>query len=167
MISEPGFDKGIAAMFGHDPLDGGMVGFAGRRAECECDRAETQFEKAIAAPGLAVVIALGCCPCDDLNLPIVQSEAPVDCGNLRFDRAFIGKEDPRRAAFDNGRSYVAPIDVGERLGREDNRRVLLAQCLRPFAQLLRKGGSSSTSQPSSMMSSVGRPSNRPSMRWKR
>ena len=115
-----------------------LIGLRGRRAERERDRTEAEFEQAIAAPRLAVVVALRRRPRDDLDLPVVQAEAAIDGGDLRLDRAFIRQEQSRRAALDDRRRDRARFDIGERLGGEDDGGVLLAQRLQPFAQLRRQ-----------------------------
>ena len=56
-------------------------------------------------------------------------------GDLRFERALVRQEEPRRAALDDGGRDGAAVDVGERLGGEDDARVLLPQRLQPFAEL--------------------------------
>ena len=112
--------------------------FGGCGGQSERDVAQAQLEQAVAAPGLAVVIALGRGPADDLDLPVVQSEAPIDGGDLRLDRPLIGQKDSRRAAFDEGRGDRAGLDIGERLRGEDDGGVLLAQRLQPFAELPRE-----------------------------
>ena len=99
---------------------------------------ETELEQPVAAARLAVVVALGRRSAQDLDLPVVETEAPVDRGDLRLERALVGQEQPRRAALDDGRRDGAAVDVGERLGGEDDGGVLLAQRLQPFAQLAGK-----------------------------
>ena len=98
-------------------------------------RAKAEFEQAVAAPGLAVIVALRRGPRDDLDLPVVQAEAAIDGGDLRLDRPFVRQEEPGRAALDDGRRNRRCVDIGERLGGEDDGGVLLAQRLQPFAQL--------------------------------
>ena len=100
--------------------------------------AEAQFEQAIAASRLAVIVALRRRAREDLDLAVVQAEAAVDGGDLRLDRALVRQEQPRRATLDDGGRDRAAIDIRERLGGEDDARVLLAQRLQPFAQLAGK-----------------------------
>ena len=116
-------------------VDRGLIGLGGRRAEGERDLAEAELEQAIAAPRLAVIVALRRGAGEDLDLAIVESEAPIDRGDLRLDRALVRQEEPRRAALDDGGRDGAAVDVGERLGGEDDGGVLLAQRLQPLAQL--------------------------------
>ena len=134
-----------------------------RRLEASATSPKPELEEAVAAPGLAVVIALRCGAADDLDLPVVQSEPPIDGGDLRLDRPLIGQEDSRRAAFDKGGCDRARLDIGERLRGEDDRRILLAQRLQPFAELLRetrvvKG------EPAFVDNEEGRPSGRAGLR---
>ena len=112
-----------------------MIGLGGGGAKRERQRAEAKFEQPIAAPRLAVIIALRRRPRDDLDLAVVQAEAAIDRGNLRLQRPFVGQEQPRQAALDDRRRDGAGFDIGERLGGEDDGSVLLAQGFQPFAQL--------------------------------
>src|SRR3546814_7124408 len=77
--------------------------------------------------------------CSSDLLTVVQPEPPVDGGDLRFDRAFVGQEDARRAAFNDGGCNGRGLDVGEALGSEDDAGVLLPQSLQPFLELLGEG----------------------------
>src|SRR3546814_12181525 len=52
---------------------------------------------------------------------------------LRLDRAIVGQQYALRTAFDDRGCNDAIGDIGERLGREYHRDVLLAQRLQPFA----------------------------------
>ena len=132
---EPGGGKAVAAMFGEHALDHGLIGLRGGGGEGERDLAKAEFEQAIAAPRLAVIVALGRRAREDLDLPVVEAEAPIDRGDLRLDRALVRQEQPRRAALDDGGRDRGAVDIGERLGGEDDGGVLLAQRLQPFAQL--------------------------------
>ena len=116
-------------------VDRGVIGLGRGRAEGERDSAPARLEQPVAAPRLAVIVALGRGAGDDLDLAIVEAEAPVDRGDLRLDRPLVGQEDAGRAALDDGGRDGAAIDVGERLGGEDDGGVLLAQRLQPLAQL--------------------------------
>ena len=123
------------ADLGDDCADGGLVGLRGGGGEGECHLGKAQLEQAIAAPRLAVIVALRRRAAEDLDLPVVQPEAAVDRRDLRFERALIRQKQPRRAAFDDRGRDCAAVDVGQRLRREDDARVLLPQRLQPFAQL--------------------------------
>ena len=89
----------------------------------------------MAAPRLAVVVALGRRAAQDLDLPVVQAKAPVDRGDLRLQCPLVGQEQPRWAALDDGRRDGAAVDVSQRLRGKEDRSVLLAQRLQPFAKL--------------------------------
>ena len=132
---EPGAGKALAAIFGDESGNRFLIGLRGRGAERERKGTEAKFEQAIAAPRLAVIVALWRRPRDDLDLPVVEAEAAIDRDDLRLDRAFIGQKHPRRAALDDRRRDGARFDIGERLGGEDDGGVLLAQRFQPFAQL--------------------------------
>src|SRR3546814_113629 len=93
----------------------------------------------VCSSDLAVIIALGGGSTEDFDLTVVQPEPPVDGGDLRFDRAFVGQEDARRAAFNDGGCNGRGLDVGEALGSEDDAGVLLPQSLQPFLELLGEG----------------------------
>ena len=136
---QPGARESLAAVLGENPLDARPDRSWRRRRKGRAPtRTEAQFEQAIAAPRLAVIVALGRRPRDDLDLAVVEAEAAIDRGDLRLDRALVRQEDPRRAALDDRRRDRAVVDVGERLGGEDDGGVLLAQRLQPFAQLARR-----------------------------
>ena len=107
-------------MVGEKPLDRGVIALRRCSTEGERDGAEAELEQAVAAPGLAVVVALRCRAGDDLDLPVVEAEAAIDGGDLRLDRALVRKEDARRAALDDGWRDIAPVDVRQRLGGEDD-----------------------------------------------
>src|SRR3546814_5861646 len=68
-----------------------------------------------------------------LDLPIVQPEPFIRGTALRLDRAIVGQQYALRTAFDDRGCNDAIGDIGERLGREYHRDVLLAQRLQPFA----------------------------------
>jgi len=55
---QPARHKVVAATFGKDLLDQRLVGLGGSSGEGERDLAKTEFEQAIAAARLAVVVAL-------------------------------------------------------------------------------------------------------------
>jgi hypothetical protein len=163
--AQPSGREATAAMGGEDFLDRGLIGLRRCGGEGERDFREPKVEQAIAAARLAVIFALRRRAAKNLDLAIIETEAPVDRRDLRLRRALIRQQNPCRAAFDDGGRDGAAVDVGERLCGEDDRGVLLPERLQPLAKL--KPGSSSASQPSSTMSKVGRPSKRSSMRWKR
>ena len=73
------------ARLGEDLRDGCLIRLGGRGAERECDLAQSELEQAIAAAGLAVIIALGRGAGDDLDLAVVETETPVDAEDLRLD----------------------------------------------------------------------------------
>jgi hypothetical protein len=144
--------------------DAALIGLGRGGGEGQRDLAKPQLEQAVAAPRLAVIVALGRRPAEDFDLAGVEPEPLVDGRDLRLDRALVRQEDARRAALDDGGRDVRALDVGEALGGEDDAGVLLAQRLQPFAELRGELRASSASQPSSMMMSVGEPSSRPSIR---
>src|SRR3546814_6424990 len=84
---------------------------------------------------LAVVVALGHRPREDFDLAIFETEAAIDGGDLRLDRALVRQQDAGLAALDDGRRDRRAVDVGERLRGEDDAGVLLAQRLEPLAKL--------------------------------
>ncbi|KAK0360102.1 hypothetical protein LTR94_028629 [Friedmanniomyces endolithicus] len=57
--------------------DGGLVGGGRGGAEGQRDRAEAEFEHAVAGPGLAVVVALGRRLCEEIDLAVIEAEAPL------------------------------------------------------------------------------------------
>ena len=84
---------------------------------------------------LAVVVPLRRCAGEDVDLAVVQPEILIDARDLRLESALIGQEDPRGAALDDGGRDERPVDIGQRLGGEDDGGVLLPERLQPFAQL--------------------------------
>src|SRR3546814_4425298 len=62
-----------------------------------------------------------------LDLPIVQPEPFIRGTALRLDRAIVGQQYALRTAFDDRGCNDAIGDIGERLGREYHRDVLLAR----------------------------------------
>ena len=79
-------------MGGDNLGDGGLIGLGRRGGEGERDLAQAQLEQAIAAAGLAVIVALRRRAAEDLDLAIVQPEAAIDGCDLRFERALIRQE---------------------------------------------------------------------------
>ena len=140
LAAQPGGGEPAAAMRGDDLGDGGLVGLGRGGGEGERDLGEAELEQAIAAAGLAVVVALRRRSAQDLDLPVIESEAPIDRGDLRLERALVRQEDAGRAALDDGRRDGAAVDVRERLRGEDDRGVLLPQRLQPLAQLPGEAG---------------------------
>jgi len=114
-------------------VDEGLCRRIGGAAQGQRQRPQAKLEQAVAAPGLEVVLAFGRRLGDQVDLPRIEPEALIDRAGLRLDRALVGQEDALRAAFDDGRRDGAVGDVGQRLGREDDGDVLLAQHLQPFA----------------------------------
>src|SRR3546814_4415849 len=80
-----------------------LVGSRGGGGKGERHIAKAEFEQSIAAPRLAIIVALRGRPAQYLDLAIVEPEAFVDARNLRFGGAFIGQENACRAAFDDRR----------------------------------------------------------------
>ena len=135
---QPAGHKVVAAMFGKDLLDQRLVGLGGSCGEGERDLAKTEFEQAIAAARLAVVVALRRRAGEDLDLAVVQSKAPVDRHDLRLDGAVVGQQNPRRTALDDRRRDRRAVDIRKRLGSEDDGSILLAKGLQPLTQLTSK-----------------------------
>ena len=113
--------------------------FDGGRGEGERDLAEAELEQAVAAARLAVIVALGRGAGEDLDLAVVEAEAPIDRRDLRLDRALVRQQDAGSGQLSMIAGAIArAVDVGERLGGEDDGGVLLAQRLQPFAELAGK-----------------------------
>jgi hypothetical protein len=79
-------------MLAEGPGDRGLIGFRRRRGVGESNLAQTKVEQPVAPPGLAVVVAFWGSPGEDVDLPIVQSEAALKFGNLRLKRPFVRQE---------------------------------------------------------------------------
>src|SRR3546814_8864157 len=159
-MPEPGFREAIVAMRFDERADCIEVAALRGGREGERNRPETEVEQSVAERRLAVIVALGRSARDDLDLAIIESEALIDAGDLRPERALVGEEQPRRAALDDGGRDRWALDVGEALRCEDEAGVLLPQRLQPFLELPAEQGSPSTSQPSSIMIRHGRPARR-------
>ena len=110
---QPARHKVVAATFGKDLLDQRLVGLGGSGGEGDRDLAKTEFEQAIAAARLAIVVALRRRPGEDFDLPIVEPETALDAQDLRLNGALIGQEQTRRAALDNGWRDRTLLDIGE------------------------------------------------------
>src|SRR3546814_18154045 len=101
--------------------------------------AKAEFEQLIAAPRLAIIVAIRGRPAQYLDLAIVEPEAFVDARNLRFGGAFIGQENACRAALDDRRRDERAFYVGKALRGDDLACILLAACFEPLALLCRVG----------------------------
>jgi len=78
-------------------------------------------------------------PGENLDLAIVETEAAINRRDLGLDRTLVWQEQACRAALDDGGRDGAGLDIGERLGREYDARVLLPQRFEPLAQLCAEG----------------------------
>src|SRR3546814_7811989 len=107
-------------MFGEQFGDARLICLRRGGGKGERHIAKPQVEQPIATSRLAVIIALGGGSTEDFDLTVVQPEPPVDGGDLRFDRAFVGQEDARRAAFNDGGCNGRGLDVGEALRSEEH-----------------------------------------------
>ena len=132
-LAQPGFGKAGVSRTLKDAIDGALIIRRRGAGEGERDRPQAEIEQAIAEPRLVVVVALGLCVGDDGDLPVIEAEALVHGAQLRLGRLGVRQKDPARAAFDDRGGDGGALDVGERLGGEDHRDVLLAQGLQPFA----------------------------------
>ena len=126
-----GGEGGLAVGF-DDVGDGDLVGFRRRGGEGQRHLAQPQLEQAVSPPALTVIIPLRGRPVEDFDLAGIEPEPLVDRRDLRLGGALVGQEDARRAALDDGGRDRAALDLGERLGGEDDARVLLAQRDQPF-----------------------------------
>src|SRR5271154_2709511 len=131
---QPTGHKVVAAMFGKDLLYQRLVGLGGSGGESERHLTKTKLEQSITAARLAVVVALRRRPGQDLDLPVVQSKAPVDRHDLWLNGAVIGQRDACWAALDNCGRDCRAVDIRERLGGENDGGILLAQRLQPLTQ---------------------------------
>src|SRR3546814_17214287 len=80
------------SVFGYDLCDRSLVRLCRSGAQCERHVRQAELEKPVAASRLTVIVALRRCPREDLDLPVVEPEAAIDRGDLRFDGAFVGQE---------------------------------------------------------------------------
>jgi len=135
LAPKPCRGKAVAALGVDDLGDGGLIGLGGRGGEGERHFGEAQLEQAIAAAGLAVVVALRRGPAEDLDLTVVQAEAPIDGGDLRLQRPLVGQEQARRTALDDRGRDGAAVDIRKRLRGKYYARVLLPQRLQPLPEL--------------------------------
>src|SRR5690606_3662127 len=81
-MTQPAGKEAVAAVFGGDLRNEGLVGSCGCGAECESDFGQAKLEQAIAAPRLAVIIPLGRCPREDFDLPVIEAEAAINGRDL-------------------------------------------------------------------------------------
>ena len=73
LAAKPRGSESFAAMRAERLRNGCLVGLGGGSGKGERDLAQTEIEQAIAAAGLAVVVALGRGPSEDLDLPVVEA----------------------------------------------------------------------------------------------
>lgn len=138
-MEEPGRGKARRAVRGKQFANADLIGFRRGCRESERDLAKSEVEKAVSAAGLAIIVALRSRPAQYLDLAVVEAEALVDTGYLRFERALVGQEYPGRAALDDSGRDRRSLDIGETLRRENHARIFLAKRLQPFAQLRGEG----------------------------
>ena len=89
-------------MLAQNAFDERLVGLRRRCREGKRDLAKAEFEQAIAAAGLAVVVTLGRRPGENLDLAVIETEAAIDLGDLRLDRPLVRQEETSRTALDDG-----------------------------------------------------------------
>ena len=130
-------------------------------------RTEAELEQPVAAARLAVVVALGRRAGEDLDLAVVEAEAAVDRGDLRLDRALVGQEERVGQLSMMAGAMALPSMSASDWVAKTTEAFFLRSVFSHSRSWPAKPPSSSASQPSSTMSSVGRPSSRSSMRWKR
>src|SRR3546814_11454910 len=118
-MPEPGFREAIVAMRFDERADCIEVAALRGGREGERNRPETEVEQSVAERRLAVIVALGRSARDDLDLAIIESEALIDAGDLRLERALVGAEQPRRAALDDGGRGRLALDVRGVSGSEE------------------------------------------------
>src|SRR5690606_11083015 len=112
---EPGREEAIAPMLGEDLTDQHLIGFGRGGAEGEANLRQPQFEQPVAPAALAVIVALGRRPREDLDLAVVEAEAAIDRGDLRLHGALVRQQQPGRAGLDDRRRDGGTVDVAERL----------------------------------------------------
>ena len=86
-----------------------------------------------------VVIALGRGLGDDVDLPIGEAELPVELAGLRTPGLGVGQIELGRTRLQNDVAIGRIGDFAEALGRQYDRRVLLAQGPQPFLELGAEG----------------------------
>src|SRR5712675_728006 len=98
-MGKPCGREGVAAMLAKNPLDRGLIGLLRRGGERQRDVAEAKFEQPVAASRLAVIVPLRRRAGEDLDLPVVETEAAIDRRDLRLDGSLVRQEQPRRTAL--------------------------------------------------------------------
>src|SRR5688572_9420688 len=68
-------------------IDAGLGRGIGRCAERQGNGSEAQFEQAVSACRLQVILALGRGACDKFDLARIKAKALIDGAGLRLDRA--------------------------------------------------------------------------------
>ena len=132
-FTQPAFGKVLRPCLRQQATDQLVVVGARGGRNGERNRAEAELEQPVAGARLQIVVALGGGFGDQPDLRLVEPKAAIGLRLGRLERARIGQEDAGRAGFDDGGRDRAFRDVGERLGGEDDRDILLAQCFEPFA----------------------------------
>src|SRR3546814_20347486 len=96
---------------------------------------QAQLEQPVAAARLAVVVALGHRPREDFDLAIVETEAAIDGGDLRLDRALVRQQDAGLAALDDGRRDRRAVrSEKRRVGKEGVSTCRSRRCPLPLKQ---------------------------------
>src|SRR3546814_8104225 len=124
MAQPLGRERGCPVSF-DDLGDAELVGLDRGGGEGQRDLAQPQLEQPVAAPRLAVVVALRRRPAEDYDLAGVEPKAFVDGGDLMLGGARVRQVDARRAGLDDGLRAVDRLYVGETLLDEDHAGVLL------------------------------------------
>src|SRR3546814_11952954 len=104
----------LCRSFGYDLCDRRLVRLCRSGAQCERHVRQAELEKPVAASRLTVIVALRRCPREDLDLPVVEPDAAIDRGDLRFDCAFVGEGKTGLATHDDGGSNRSTGDTRER-----------------------------------------------------
>src|SRR3546814_15103169 len=87
-----------------------------RISDWSSDVCSSDLIQPVSAARLAIIVSLRGRPAQYLELPVVEAEALIDPRDLRLGGALVGKEYPRRAAFDDRGSNARTFDVGQ-IGR--------------------------------------------------
>src|SRR3546814_15760284 len=111
-MAQPCRSKAVAPMSGQHVVDVSLIFGRGRPSKGQRYRPQAQVEHTVAPTGLVVVVLLGLCVADELNLAGVPAETFVDRANLRLNRLRIRETTPTAPLFKYGRRNTQTPDGG-------------------------------------------------------
>src|ERR1022692_3065654 len=119
---------------GNETVEKSLIGRRRHARECERHGAEVDGEKAAAADGLVVVVALLLRLRQDADLGLAEGEALVGLCDMRSQGFFVRQVDLGLAGAEDGRENRTLGGVSDLLGGEDDSDVHFPQRLEPLLE---------------------------------